>query len=116
MRYAGAVTRIAVLFCGLSLMGMRLETAVPIDSSTTRTETTSVFAYPQPPHGFRALSASDAELAKYGFPPRPDPQKTPALYEQWRRMVSVPRAGRPIMRSTKIYNGTAQLSPRGEKP
>jgi hypothetical protein len=116
MRYVGAVTRIAVLFCGLSLMGMRPETAVPIDSSITRTGTTSVFAYPQPPRGFRPLSASDAELAKYGFPPRPDPQKTPALYEQWRRMVSVPRAGRPIMRSTKIYNGTPQLSPPGEKP
>jgi hypothetical protein len=107
---------VAVLICGLSLMGMQLETSASVDSSKSRNESTEVFTYPQPPEGFDPLSASDAELAKYGFPPRPDLRKAPALYAQWRRMVSLPRAGRPIMRSAKIYNGTAQLSPRGEKP
>jgi hypothetical protein len=110
VQFRELVARVAFLICGLSLMGMQLETSASVDSSKSRNESTEVFTYPQPPEGFNPLSASDAELAKYGFPPRPDPQKTPPLYEQWRRMVSVPRAGKPIIRSTKIYNGASQLT------
>jgi hypothetical protein len=92
-------------------MGMQLKTPAPVESSVNRSKATEVFTYPQPPQGFDPLSASDAELAKYGFPPRPDRRNAPALYDQWRRMVSVPRAGKPITRSTKVYNDAAQLMP-----
>ena len=110
------VSSFAILLCGLTLMAMRLETSAPVNSSKTHEHTTKVFTYPQPPQGFDPLAASDAELAKYGFPPRPDPQKAPALYEQWKRMVTVPRGGKSIMQSTKIYNGTEQhVGPNGER-
>ena len=111
----GSWACVAVLLVGLNLLGMPLATFSPVDSSTTRTATNKVFTYSEPPDGFNPLSASDAELAKYGFPPRPDSRVSPALYDQWRRLVSVPRRGRPVIRSTKIYNGAAQV-PRPAEP
>jgi hypothetical protein len=105
---------LAILLCGLSLMGMALETSVPRDTPTLHTASTKVFTYPQPPPGFDPLSASGAELAKYGFPPRPDPRRAPALYERWRRMVSMPRPANPTLRSTNIYNGPARQAPATE--
>ena len=107
------ISSCAILLCGVSLMGMPLETSVPSDIPTPQTAPGKVFTYSQPPPGFDPLSASDGELAKYGFPPRPDPRKAPAFYKQWRRMVLVPRIGHPTLGPTKIYNGPAQRVPAG---
>lgn len=102
------ISNFAILLCGLSLMGMPLETSVPAGTPTFQTNSEKVFTYSLPPSGFDPLTASDAELAKYGFPPRPDPQTAPALYEQWRTMVSAPRTPNPSIKSTNIYNGPVQ--------
>jgi hypothetical protein len=51
-----------------------------------------VFAYPAPPTGFKPLTASDAELAKYGLPARPNPfGKNPALYATWSHAMAAAR-------------------------
>jgi len=43
--------------------------------------------YAAPPKGFNPVTASDVELATYGFPPRPDKQSDPDGYAQWERAM-----------------------------
>jgi len=39
------------------------------------------------PRGFNPLTASSAELDKYGLPPRPDPQANPRAFSQWTKAM-----------------------------
>src|SRR5437764_8017529 len=48
----------------------------------------SVRTYEAAPAGFDPLTAPDNLLLRYGFPTRPDAQKTPKLRKQWERAVS----------------------------
>ena len=102
------VSTFAIVLCGLSAMSMPLETSVSPIVLTPQTGTGAVVKYPQPPSGFDPLSASNAELAKYGFPPRPDAGQAPDMYQQWRTMVPAPRITNPKLHQTKIYNGPAK--------
>ena len=43
----------------------------------------NVTTFPLPPHGMRLTDASPAELAQHGLPPRPDPDRHPALHAFW---------------------------------
>ena len=43
-----------------------------------------------PPKGFEPLKASDAELIKYGYPPRPDKDARPKHLEKWTSFLSRP--------------------------
>ena len=61
-----------------------------------------------PPVGFSPITASDQDLAVYGFPPKPNPQNAPQAYAKWRRLVSVPRAANSQVIQTHIYNRPAQ--------
>ncbi len=107
----------AVAFCALP----RLATAQDAPSSelaaTSPTNLASVVSYSQPPSDFDPLAASDAALAHYGFPPRPDPQSAPAAYASWKKLVSSPqtRITNPSLEPTKTYYRPAEnLSSRGE--
>lgn len=53
----------------------------------------------QPPDGWNPLTATDAELAYYNYPPRP--QNDPAALEQWKQVVSG-RWVRPIFSKSNI--------------
>lgn len=46
--------------------------------------------FPVPPSGFDPLKATDAQIANYGFPRRPDPSIHPRLHAQWERVMSRP--------------------------
>jgi hypothetical protein len=71
--------------------------------------------YPQPPADFDPVTASDSELKRYGFPPRPDAHKAPEAYRHWRALVSVPRGANPTFQQTNIYNGvTRPAYPKNE--
>jgi hypothetical protein len=67
-----------------------------------------------PPAGFNPVTASDAQLDAYGFPPRPDASKAPAAYAQWQTVVT-----RPVTRivpqlvATKAVNGPEKLARHG---
>jgi len=57
-----------------------------------RPQLSYVFAYPAPPAGFKPLTASDDELARYGLPARPNPfGKNPTLYATWARAMKAAR-------------------------
>jgi Peptidase A4 family len=51
---------------------------------------TPVFVYAQPPATFNPLTSSDAEIARYGLPPRPDPSQT-GRYAHWKKMATAQR-------------------------
>jgi hypothetical protein len=65
--------------------------------------------YRAPLTGFNPVTASDAELAAYGIPPRPD-QSQPALYAHWVKLVTAPqtRLTNPSVQTTDIINGVAR--------
>jgi hypothetical protein len=47
-------------------------------------------AYPLPPAGFDPLLATDAQLDRYGLPPRPSRETEPDLFQFWTRLLSKP--------------------------
>src|SRR5206468_8059103 len=49
-----------------------------------------VHFFPRPPEGFNPLTARPEELARYGIPPKPDPDQQPALTRFWIEMYSRP--------------------------
>jgi hypothetical protein len=57
-------------------------------AATIATNEPGVMTYPAPPASFAAATASDADLARYGFPPRPDPGQAPEAYRTWVQVVS----------------------------
>ena len=64
---------------------------------------------PSPPAGFNPLTASDAELDYYGFPPRPDAATAPGDYAFWAHIVTLPsKRVTPTFQQTNVYNGPAQ--------
>lgn len=42
----------------------------------------------EPPAGFEPIQASDEELARFGYPPRPDSDRAPRAYAAWQRAVT----------------------------
>jgi Peptidase A4 family len=98
----------AFAFCGGSSLVMA-GGAPPAESlATDQAVAQAVVKYPQPPANFHPLSASDAELERHGFPPRPDAIRARTPYEHWKKLVSVPRVANPILQQTTIYNGPVQ--------
>jgi len=57
-----------------------------------------------PPPGFNAITASDVELATYGFPPRPDAQLEPQAYASWERAMLASKVRvTPQLQMTNIF-------------
>jgi hypothetical protein len=46
-----------------------------------------VSVFGRPPAGFNPLTASDAELDEYGFPPRPNHDLGPEAQKRWEQRV-----------------------------
>lgn len=59
-----------------------------LGAGTVATNVAAVHAYPDVPQSFNPLTASDQELASYGFPTRPDRQADPDHYALWARVVA----------------------------
>jgi len=60
-----------------------------------------------PPGGFDPVAASDAELARYGYPRRPDRATQPQAYQRWRSVVL-----RPTTRTAALFGPPSQVPPR----
>jgi hypothetical protein len=52
------------------------------------------FVYDIPPEGFDPVTAPDAELAQYGFPPRPT-QRDKARFLSWKKIALLRRVPPP---------------------
>ena len=63
-----------------------------------------------PPAGFNPLTATDAQLDHYGFPPRPDPKANPGPYAVWQTVVTAPvKRVVPRQQMTTISNSPAVI-------
>jgi hypothetical protein len=63
-----------------------------------------------PPEGFDPRTASDRELAEYGYPPRPIAPLAPQQ-EEWERMVSIPRTTpEPFMVKVDSFSASLESS------
>jgi hypothetical protein len=70
-----------------------------------------------PPQGFSVLTASDEQLADYGFPPRPDPIALPKGYASWAKaMLASKRRIVPTLQQTTIFHGPARLKEAANFP
>lgn len=64
-----------------NLFGQSAEERIPLNLPGA---TTSI----EPPADFEPIEASDEELARYGYPPRPDADRAPRAYATWQRAVA----------------------------
>jgi hypothetical protein len=56
-------------------------------AATVATNQPGIHTFAEPPAGFNPATASDLQLAVYGFPARPNPQTDPTHYAFWQRAV-----------------------------
>jgi Peptidase A4 family len=70
----------------------------------------------RPPANFNPVTASDAQLDTYGFPPRPDAAKSPEAYADWKHVVTLPTTRIvPDLVATKVVNGPVKSLVKGQK-
>jgi hypothetical protein len=62
--------------------------AIRASAANIPTNIPGIHTYAEPPTGFNPLAASEAELATYGFPPRPNKGTNPDDYTMWERAMS----------------------------
>lgn len=100
-----AVFFAAVLSVAPFVKGQDASSRIPLDLPGV---TTSL----HPPDGFNPLNASDEELARFGFPPRPDAQAAPKAYGTWQRaMVASKERLTPQLELTEMFSGPNRKHP-----
>jgi hypothetical protein len=79
-------------------------------SARVPTNIHGVSTFATPPGDFNPLSASDAELATYGFPPRPDSEADPDAHAQWvRAMRAAKNRWNGALRDMGAYSTGAKI-------
>jgi Peptidase A4 family len=73
-------------------------------SATVKTNITGVSRFAEAPKGFNRLTASDEDLARFGFPPRPS---DPAALAKWQKAMA---------HATKHWTGQLKAKPYGSRP
>ncbi|MGA9528162.1 MAG: hypothetical protein WBS24_08610 [Terriglobales bacterium] len=68
--------------------------AIRASAATIPTNIPGIRSYAEPPKGFNPVTATDEDLATYGFPARPDKEAHPAQYVQWERAMRLARIHR----------------------
>jgi len=79
-------------------------------SATVQTNIEGVRTFSAPLDGFNPLTASDEQLATYGFPPRPDPQNA-TNYAMWAKAMTVSKTRwNGELKHTGAYAGPARAA------
>jgi hypothetical protein len=98
---------IAVLLVLAAPMTSKAQSENPNEFPTNLAGATTIAA---PPAGFEVLTASDEQLADYGFPPRPNQASSPEDYANWAKaMVASKTRIVPNLVQTNIFHGPARL-------
>jgi hypothetical protein len=72
------------------------------------TKIAGVSAFMRPPASFNPLTATDAELDRYGFPPRPGQDLGPGVLERWERRVMSQTRIVPQLQQTNTFHAPAR--------
>jgi hypothetical protein len=102
---------IPLLLVGMSMVISGAAKAAP---ALLPTGVPGIYAFPAPPAGFNPLTASDADLAAYGLPPRPSQfARNPAAYTAWAHaMASARMYVAPQIRLSLRRHGPVQATSR----
>jgi Peptidase A4 family len=82
-------TNLTILLTALSCVATHL--AAQSAAYAIQTNLPGVTAAAEPPAWLDPLTATDADLAAYGFPPRPDAQTQPERLRSWQRAMAHPK-------------------------
>jgi hypothetical protein len=123
-RQNGIIRKLAVLAVTGSLL-LSLTTLATAESDAVRatylsaanvpTNIATIHTYPEAPRSFNPLTASDVELATYGFPQRPDKQADPNHYAIWERAMQAAKI-RWNGELKPAHNGGRATLPAGAPP
>lgn len=103
---------IAVLLVLAAPLSSKAQSQNPNEIPTNLPGATTIAA---PPAGFDVLTASDDQLADYGFPPRPDQASSPDDYASWAKaMLASKTRIIPNLVQTNIFHGPARLKAESE--
>jgi hypothetical protein len=101
-------TSVTVIFMALICGASNIAAQAPAYSIPTNAP--GITAAAEPPAWLNPLTASDEDLAAFGFPPRPDAQGAPEIYKSWQRaMAASKRSIIPELQRTDISHGPAQI-------
>jgi Peptidase A4 family len=101
----------AVSFSTLAAAQSDAVRAVYDQSAIVPTNVEGVRTFNAPPRGFNALTASDEELATFGFPPRPNKQNDAAGYARWAKaMLASKVRWNGQLQHTGAYSRPAELA------
>ena len=85
-------------WCGIA----RAQTATT--SAGLETEIPGISAFTRPPANFNPMTATDAELDRYGFPPRPPRDLGPEVLARWERRVMSQTRIVPQLQQTNTFH------------
>lgn len=92
-------------FIGTGAFGQSSE-AAPTLADHVATNLAGATTSIAPPEGFDALSAADEDLARYGFPPRPDANTNVGQYAKWRKAMLASKSRIvPQLEMTRVFHG-----------
>ena len=102
-------TSVAVIFMALICGAPNIAAQAPAYGIPTNLP--GITAAADPPAWFNPLTASDEDLAVFGFPPRPDARGAPEIYKSWQgAMAASKRSIIPELQRTDIFHGPAQIT------
>jgi hypothetical protein len=114
LAYATAIT-LLVLMAG-SINCRNAIAQAPVASAKVETKIAGISAFGRPPASFNPLTATDAELDRYGFPPRPNQDLGADVAARWERRVMSQTRIIPQLLQTNTFHAPAkslkQLSAR----
>ncbi len=108
-----AVSSLVMLMLAAPLMG----SAQQLKPNELATNLPGVTTFAAPPQGFDPLTASDQDLAEYGFPPRPDQATSAKAFASWTKAMaaSKSRIAAPKLALTNIFHGPAKMQANAPK-
>ncbi len=108
---------VATLLIGVSTLAAAesdAARAIRASAATIATNIPGIRSYAEPPKGFNPVTATDEELATYGFPPRPDKLAHANEYAQWERAMKLAKIHRHG--ELKTLPGGGLKIPSGSSP
>ena len=100
---SSAITAVLVLAAPLAGIAQNTRQLQPNEHALNLPGTTTIEA---PPAGFDPISASDQELAYYGFPPRPNQTEQPKAYATWFKAMKASKVRvTPNLEQTAVFHG-----------
>jgi Peptidase A4 family len=103
---------LAVLLVLAAPLASKAQSQNPNEFPTNLAGATTIAA---PPEGFDVFTASDEQLADYGFPPRPNEAASPEDYAVWAKAMTASKTRIvPKLEQTNVFHGPAKLKAESE--